>query len=195
MLRTLGAGPTTISGLAERLEITKQGASQIVDDMERRGYVERRPDPADARAKLLHLTARGEAALQAARKFHQAYERKLRRRFGDEAIDTVRGVLTEMAGEAQISTPHFRAVHVLGRGWWSRASTGARCGASARGSEGLNAEHRGLCSRAARCRAECRAVGAGPPATTYAKYVGQKSWVGQLVTALAAVHSAESIGA
>ena len=57
MLRTLGAGPTTISGLAERLEITKQGASQIVDDMERRGYVERRPDPADARAKLLQLTA------------------------------------------------------------------------------------------------------------------------------------------
>jgi len=44
VFRTLGAGPTTISGLAERLEITKQGAGQIVDDMERRGYVERRPD-------------------------------------------------------------------------------------------------------------------------------------------------------
>ena len=57
VLRTLGAGPTTISGLAERLEITKQGASQIVDDMERRGYVERRPDPSDARARLLQLTA------------------------------------------------------------------------------------------------------------------------------------------
>src|SRR5215207_6178624 len=69
VLRTLGAGPTTISGLAERLEITKQGASQIVDDMERRGYVERRPDPTDARARLLHLTSRGEAALAAARKF------------------------------------------------------------------------------------------------------------------------------
>ena len=70
VLRTLGAGPTTISGLAERLEITKQGASQIVDDMERRGYVERRPDPTDARARLLQLTGKGEAALQAARKFH-----------------------------------------------------------------------------------------------------------------------------
>lgn len=110
VLRTLGAGPTTISGLAARLEITKQGASQIADDMERRGYIERRADPSDARARLLHLTDRGEAALQAARKFHQAYERKLRRRFGDEAIDTVRGVLTEMAGEAQVSTPHFRAL-------------------------------------------------------------------------------------
>ena len=110
VLRTLGAGPTTISGLAERLEITKQGASQIADDMERRGYVERRPDPADARARQLHLTARGEAVLSAARRFHQAYERKLRRRFGDEAIDTVRDVLTEMAGDTLLTTPHFRAL-------------------------------------------------------------------------------------
>jgi DNA-binding MarR family transcriptional regulator len=110
VLRTLDAGPTTITGLAERLEITKQGASQIVDDMERRGYVERRTDPDDARARLLHLTSRGEAALAAARKFHQAYERRLRRQFGDEVIDGMRDVLTAMAGEAQVSTPHFRAL-------------------------------------------------------------------------------------
>jgi DNA-binding MarR family transcriptional regulator len=110
VLRSLGAAPTTITGLAEQLEITKQGASQVIDDMERRGYVERRPDPSDARARLLHLTERGEAALAAARKFHQAYERRLRKRFGDEAIDAMRGVLTDMAGEAQISTPHFRAL-------------------------------------------------------------------------------------
>jgi len=110
VLRTLAGGPTSISGLAERLEITKQGASQIVDDMERRGYVERRPDPQDARARLLQLTDRGEGALKAARKFHQAYERKLRRQFGEEAIDSMRDVLTAMAGEAQVSTPHFRAL-------------------------------------------------------------------------------------
>jgi DNA-binding MarR family transcriptional regulator len=110
VLRTLSGGPTTISGLAERLEITKQGASQIVDDMERRGYVERRPDPTDARARLLQLTSRGEAALAAARKFHQSYERRLRREHGDAAIDAVREVLTAMAGEAQITTPHFRAL-------------------------------------------------------------------------------------
>ncbi|MGW6277133.1 MarR family winged helix-turn-helix transcriptional regulator [Kribbella sp. NPDC055071] len=110
VLRTLGAAPTTISSLAERLEITKQGASQLADDMERRGYVERRPDPTDARARLLHLTPRGEAALAAARKFHQAYERKLRTRFGDGTINAMRDVLTYMAGEPQVSTPHFRAL-------------------------------------------------------------------------------------
>lgn len=110
VFRTLADGPTTISRLAERLEITKQGAGQIADDLERRGYVERRPDPSDARARLLHLTDRGRAALSAARRFHRDYERRLRQRLGDAAIDTLRDVLTEMAGEAQISTPHFRAL-------------------------------------------------------------------------------------
>jgi len=110
VLRTLGDGPTTITRLAERLEITKQGAGQLVDDMERRGYVERRPDPSDARARLLHLTDRGQAALKAARRYHASYERRLRTRFGDDAIDTVRDVLAAMAGEAGISSPHFRAL-------------------------------------------------------------------------------------
>ncbi|GAA1152132.1 hypothetical protein GCM10009630_58020 [Kribbella jejuensis] len=110
VLRTLHDGPTTISRLADRLVITKQGAGQIADDMERRGYLERLPDPSDARARLLHLTARGEAALAAARRFHQTYERRLRKRLGDAAVDTFRDVLTEMAGEAQVSTPHFRAL-------------------------------------------------------------------------------------
>jgi len=47
VLRTLGAAPMTISALADRLEISKQGAGQIVDDMERRGYVVRKPSPTD----------------------------------------------------------------------------------------------------------------------------------------------------
>jgi DNA-binding MarR family transcriptional regulator len=110
VLRTLDAASTTISGLAERLEISKQGAAQIIDDMERRGYVERHPDPTDGRARLLHLSSRGQAALAAARKFHQAYERRLRQEHGDEAIDAVRAVLTAMAGESQTTDPHFRAL-------------------------------------------------------------------------------------
>ena len=110
VFRTLGAGPATISALADRLDITKQGAAQIVDDMERRGYVERHPDPTDGRARLIHLTTRGQAALAAARKFHQSYERKLRKTHGDAAIDAVRAVLTSMAGEDSATDPHFRAL-------------------------------------------------------------------------------------
>lgn len=110
VLRSLGAAPMTISALAERLEISKQGAGQIVDDMESRGYVERHPDPTDGRARLIHLSKRGQAALAAARKFHQTYERRLRKDHGDAAIDAVRAVLTSMAGEPQTTDPHFRAL-------------------------------------------------------------------------------------
>ncbi|WP_198676012.1 MarR family winged helix-turn-helix transcriptional regulator [Kribbella monticola] len=108
VLRTLGATPMTISALAERLEISKQGAGQIVDDMERRGFVVRKPDPTDGRARLLHLSARGEAALAAARKFHQTYERRLRKTHGDAAIDAVRTVFTAIAGEDRTADPRFR---------------------------------------------------------------------------------------
>jgi DNA-binding MarR family transcriptional regulator len=110
VLRSLGAAPMTISALAERLEISKQGAGQIVDDMERRGFVVRRPDPTDGRARLLHLSERGEAALAAARKFHQTYERRLRKLHGDATIDAMRTVLTAMAGAEQTADPHFRAL-------------------------------------------------------------------------------------
>ncbi|MFI5713836.1 MarR family winged helix-turn-helix transcriptional regulator [Kribbella sp. NPDC051620] len=108
VLRTLGAAPATISTLATRLDITKQGAAQIIDDMEARGYVERHPDPTDGRARLIHLSERGQAALKAARRFHQSYERRLRKTHGDEAIDAVRAVFTDMAGEESTTDPHFR---------------------------------------------------------------------------------------
>ncbi|MEV8377921.1 MarR family transcriptional regulator [Kribbella sp. NPDC056861] len=110
VLRTLGAAPATVGALAERLDITKQGAAQIVDDMERRGYVERRPDPTDGRARLIQLSERGQAALAAARRFHQAYERRLRKTYGDAAVDAVRAVLASMAGEDSTTDPHFRAL-------------------------------------------------------------------------------------
>ncbi|ADB29964.1 transcriptional regulator, LysR family [Kribbella flavida DSM 17836] len=44
---------------------------------------------------------------------------------------------------------------------------GARCGSSVCGRRGLDAEHRGLGSRAARCPAECRAVGGESGDTPY----------------------------
>src|SRR5258705_9828965 len=56
VLRALAGNPLTVSALAELLDITKQGAAQIVDDMEQRGYVERRVSPSDRRSRPLFLT-------------------------------------------------------------------------------------------------------------------------------------------
>jgi DNA-binding MarR family transcriptional regulator len=59
-------GGTTTADLAEHLGVTKQAAAQLVEEMVRRGYVQRRPHPHDARARLLELTDHGWAATRAA---------------------------------------------------------------------------------------------------------------------------------
>lgn len=46
-------------GLAEILEVEPITAGRMIDRMQESGLVERRADPADRRAWLLHLTARG----------------------------------------------------------------------------------------------------------------------------------------
>ncbi|MEU0221320.1 MarR family winged helix-turn-helix transcriptional regulator [Streptomyces sp. NPDC006265] len=56
----------TVTDLAAHLGVTKQAASQLVDEMVRKGYVERRPHPEDARARLVVLTERGWACTRAA---------------------------------------------------------------------------------------------------------------------------------
>ena len=58
--------------LAEHLRIAPRSATEVVDDLQERGLVERRPDPADRRATLVHLTAAGLAAGDAIRKARQA---------------------------------------------------------------------------------------------------------------------------
>ncbi|GAA4002126.1 MarR family winged helix-turn-helix transcriptional regulator [Streptomyces marokkonensis] len=56
----------TVTDLATHLGMTKQAASQLVDELVRKGYVERRPHPGDARARLVVLTESGWACTRAA---------------------------------------------------------------------------------------------------------------------------------
>ena len=48
-----------ITDLARQAQVTKQTAGFLVDQLERAGYVERVPDPSDARAKLVRVARRG----------------------------------------------------------------------------------------------------------------------------------------
>ncbi|MFJ8113223.1 MarR family winged helix-turn-helix transcriptional regulator [Streptomyces sp. NPDC096132] len=56
----------TVTDLAVHLGVTKQAASQLVDELVRKGYVERRAHPDDARARLIVLTERGWECTRAA---------------------------------------------------------------------------------------------------------------------------------
>ena len=58
VFQAIGPGGTTAAQLARRLGVSKQAAGKTIDHLERLGYVERGPDPADARRKVVRLTGR-----------------------------------------------------------------------------------------------------------------------------------------
>jgi len=55
-----------VSDLAEQARVTKQSAGFLVDHLEAAGYVERVPDPADRRARLVRLTPRADKVVKIA---------------------------------------------------------------------------------------------------------------------------------
>ena len=55
----IGPDGTRLTELAAAAQVTKQTAGFLVDQLERAGYVERVPDPRDARARLVRLAPRG----------------------------------------------------------------------------------------------------------------------------------------
>lgn len=100
----LVGGPTTIGALAERLGVSQQAASKTVADLERRGYVERTADPADARARLVALTTRGLAVMATARDHRAALGRELAGRFGAEPVESARRLLLDTIAELGADT-------------------------------------------------------------------------------------------
>jgi DNA-binding MarR family transcriptional regulator len=62
----IGPDGTRVSELAAQARVTKQSAAFLVEQLEAAGYVERVPDPADGRARLVRLTARADKVVRAA---------------------------------------------------------------------------------------------------------------------------------
>ncbi|TDQ05465.1 DNA-binding MarR family transcriptional regulator [Labedaea rhizosphaerae] len=67
----------TASELAEHLGVTKQAAGQLVDELERRGYVKRVAHPAGGRRRLVVLTEAAERHLRVAGETLHQLEREL----------------------------------------------------------------------------------------------------------------------
>ncbi len=88
--------PVTIGALADRLGVSQQAASKSAADLERRGYVERTADPDDARARLVALTARGEAAIAGARRHRAALAGELAAQLGPRRAEAARRLLLDV---------------------------------------------------------------------------------------------------
>jgi DNA-binding MarR family transcriptional regulator len=65
------------NALAERLHISASWMVAIVDDLERRGLLERRPHARDRRVRNLHLTAGGRRLLRKAERNAQNFDQQV----------------------------------------------------------------------------------------------------------------------
>ena len=82
--------------LAERAHMTKQAMAQLVAHLEAHGYVERVPDPADRRAKLVRTTARGRDVYGIVRAFVADVDARLDREVGAAKMRRLRALLEDL---------------------------------------------------------------------------------------------------
>jgi DNA-binding MarR family transcriptional regulator len=79
-----------VSELTKLSHVRKQSMAQVVDELEQLGYVERRPDPNDRRARLVFLTKRGEAVRPVSMAASRRVEARWSRVMGPAELDALR---------------------------------------------------------------------------------------------------------
>ncbi|HEX5657135.1 MAG TPA: MarR family transcriptional regulator [Polyangiales bacterium] len=89
-------GPLTGNDIARFMDMTKQAASKLVDAMEQANYLVRKPHPEDARAKLLHISAKGKRVLEAAERIYVELEAEWARVIGAARVSALRRDLIEV---------------------------------------------------------------------------------------------------
>jgi DNA-binding MarR family transcriptional regulator len=94
VLLALREGPVSLRDLPAVLGTSKQAVSKLVDAMVAAGYVERVPDPVDARAKRAQLSERGHALLAEVERIWAELERDWADALGEEGLAGFRKDLT-----------------------------------------------------------------------------------------------------
>jgi DNA-binding MarR family transcriptional regulator len=87
----------TVTDLAAHLGMTKQAASQLVEELVRKGFAERRPHPVDARARLIVLTERGWDCTRAAEEAAAEAVRAWADVVGEGEVRALHGLLARVA--------------------------------------------------------------------------------------------------
>jgi DNA-binding MarR family transcriptional regulator len=92
----IAPGGSRLTDLAEQAQVTKQTASLLVAALENEGLVERVPDPADRRARLIRFTQKGRTASDRAREVVMGVEQNWNEHLGPELATALRQALTKL---------------------------------------------------------------------------------------------------
>ena len=96
VFENIDPGGTRLTTLAARAGMTHQSMGEVVDALRERGYVERRPDPSDGRARLVCLTEEGRRLARRALREIAAIEDEWRSHFAEAGLDRdLRSVLQD----------------------------------------------------------------------------------------------------
>ena len=85
-----------LTDLAARAGMAAQSMGELVDDLEGKGYLERRPDPDDRRAKRIYLTDRGRENARVAKQATAEVEGSLAALLGEERYRDLRHTLKDI---------------------------------------------------------------------------------------------------
>ena len=85
-----------LTELARKANMTPQAMGELVDELVDMGYVVRRPDPADGRAKLIVLTKRGRDAVAAGRQTIEGIEERVSEILGQRGHRELRRLLSKL---------------------------------------------------------------------------------------------------
>lgn len=96
VFQRIAPGGSRLTDLAEQAQITKQSAGFLIDQLARAGYVERVPDPTDARARLVRIAPRGAMAVPVAAAVVAEVEAEWTAHLGADRVARLREILTDL---------------------------------------------------------------------------------------------------
>jgi DNA-binding MarR family transcriptional regulator len=97
-----GLRPVEVAGTSG---ITRQAANYLLGQLEQLGYLERRADPDDPRARRIHMTERGAAAGRTIRAAVSEMEEEWAQELGHEDLEQLRALLTRLYAVVLASSP------------------------------------------------------------------------------------------
>jgi DNA-binding MarR family transcriptional regulator len=109
VVQRIAPGGSRLTDLAEQATITKQSAGFLVDQLERAGYVERVPDPSDARARLVRIAERGRQMLPLAAAVVSEVEAEWNAHLGKRRMSQLREILARLR---EITDPYATSPQV-----------------------------------------------------------------------------------
>tara|TARA_R100000900_G_scaffold15508_1_gene13604 strand:- start:141298 stop:142425 length:1128 start_codon:yes stop_codon:yes gene_type:complete len=101
VLTLIGRDGGRMQTMAQVHKVSKQAINAIATELQQLGYIERRPDPRDARQLLLHFTPAGLDLLRDSVNAIRELEAELAGMIGDEALHALKGCLRALYNALQ----------------------------------------------------------------------------------------------